>query len=335
MVFKTTGNKSEPVVLFFHAMGVTGESSMPVADKLAGKFYCIMPTSTVYCSGQRYCSKRDEVQQVVRFLEKQEIKEIELVVASSIGADLAIAFVTNAKIPVKHIFFDGGQFAQIGKVTRRIMVPFLYVAMKSLYWSNGKTLKKIMWCDDDKIKPYFIKAGKNLTYRNLRRQLTDSLEDKPFPKLPEELQKHTFWEFGSKEEHFKYRSAVMQTYIYGNFPVFQGFNHMQYQIRDPEGFARMLETIMETDRLPKLTFAIWYKGKSMKNAYELAETILKSRLDKNGELKSSDSFSSIELYGTSACKKAGLKVEKFEIRKGMRMHCVVRKPMGKAIGNER
>ena len=48
-----------------------------------------------------------------------------------------------------------------------------------------------------------------------------------------------------------------------------------------------------------------------------------------------DSFSSIELYGTSACKKAGLKVEKFEIRKGMRMHCVVRKPMGKAIGNER
>jgi len=31
----------------------------------------------------------------------------------------------------------------------------------------------------------------------------------------------------------------------------------------------------------------------------------------------------------------GLKVEKFEIRKGMRMHCVVRKPMGKAIGNER
>lgn len=25
------------------------------------------------------------------------------------------------------------------------------------------------------------------------------------------------------------------------------------------------------------------------------------------------------------CKKAGLKVEKFEIRKGMRMHCVIRK----------
>ena len=145
MVFKTTGNKSEPVVLFFHAMGVIGESSMPVAEKMAEKYYCIMPTSTVYCSGQRYCSKRDEVQQVVGFLEKQGIKEIELVVASSIGADLAMAFVTNAKIPIKHIFFDGGQFAQIGKVTRRIMVPFLYVAMKSLYWSKGVvSLKRLL-----------------------------------------------------------------------------------------------------------------------------------------------------------------------------------------------
>ena len=250
MVFKTTGNESNSVILFFHAMGVIGESSMPVAEKMAEKYYCIMPTSTVYCSGQRYQSKRDEIQQIVRFLENHGIKEIELAVASSIGADLAMAFLTETKITVKHVFFDGGQFAQIGKATRRIMVPFLYIAMKSLYWSKGKTLKRIMWCDDDKIKPYFIEAGKNLTYGNLRRQLADSLEDKPFPELSEELQKHTFWEFGSIEEHFKYRNAVMQTYIHGNFPIFEGFNHMQYQIRDPEGFARMMETIIETGRLP-------------------------------------------------------------------------------------
>lgn len=254
MVFKTVGNKSNPVILFFHAMGVTGESSMPVAEKLAEKFYCVMPTSTVYCTGQKYRSKSDEVQQIIRFLKKDGVKEIELVVASSIGADLAMAFLTDSEIPVKHVFFDGGQFAQIGKTTRKIMVPFLYIAIKSLYWSKGKTLKKIMWCDDEKIKPYFIEAGKRLTYGNLRRQMMDSLEDKPFPKLPVELQKHTFWEFGSIEDHFKYRNAVMQTYTCGNFPIFDGFNHMQYQILEPAGFARMLETIMETDRLPELPF---------------------------------------------------------------------------------
>ena len=128
------------------------------------------------------------------------------------------------------------------------MVPFLYLAIKSLYWSKGKTLKKIMWCDDDNIKPYFIEAGRKITYGNLRRQLLDSLEDRPFPELPDEFQKNIFWEFGSKEDHFKYRNAVMQTYKYGNFPVFEGYNHMQYQILDPKGFAGMLESIIETDQ---------------------------------------------------------------------------------------
>ena len=110
-------------------------------------------------------------------------------------------------LPVEHVFFDGGQFAQIGKGTRRIMVPFLYLAIKSLYWSKGGTLKKIMWCDDDAIKPYFIAAGKALTYGSMRRQMADSLEDKPFPALPEDLQCRCWFEFGSAEDHLKYRAG--------------------------------------------------------------------------------------------------------------------------------
>ena len=71
------------------------------------------------------------------------------------------------------------------------------------------------------------------------------------PELLIELQKNTFWEFGNKEDHFKYRNAVMQTYKYGYFPVFDGCNHMQYQIRDPKGFAEMLEGIIESGKMKK------------------------------------------------------------------------------------
>lgn len=104
------------------------------------------------------------------------------------------------------------------------------------------------------IKPYFIAAGKALKYGNLRRQLADSLEDRPFPQLPEVLQKNTYFAFGSAEDHYKYRDAVMKAYPMGNYPVFEGYNHMQYQIRDPHGFAQMLCTIMEEGRMPELPF---------------------------------------------------------------------------------
>lgn len=117
------------------------------------------------------------------------------------------------------------------------MTPLLYLAIKSLYWSGGRTLKKILWCDSDAIRPYFIAAGKALHYGNLRRQLADSLEDRPFVPLPKALQKNICFAFGSAEKHYKYRSAVMHAYPYGKFPVFTGYNHMQYQIENPEGLG--------------------------------------------------------------------------------------------------
>ncbi len=254
MIFRTCGDRQDPAILFFHAMGVVGESSEPVVEYLKDRYYCIMPTSTVYCEGQRYVGKMDEVQQVEDFLASQGIDDIAMVVASSIGADLAMAFLTHTKITIHHVFFDGGQFAQIGKFTRRIMTPFLYLAIKSLYWSKGRTLKRILWCDDDAIKQYFIAAGKALTYRDLRRQMADSLEDRPFPKLSDDLQRNTYFEFGSIEDHFKYRDAVMQAYPHANHPVFKGYDHMQCQIRDPEGFASMLDSIIRSDGLPNLPF---------------------------------------------------------------------------------
>lgn len=249
MLFETLGSKEKPAVLFFHAMGVTGASSMPVAQYLKDRYYCIMPTSTVYCKGQKYISKADEVRQIKEFLLCHDVKSLALVVASSIGADLAMAFLSQTELPVEHVFFDGGQFAQIAGGTRRVMTPFLYFAIKSLYWSKGKTLKKIMWCDDDAIKPYFIAAGRGLSYSDLRKQLSDSLEDKPFPPLPENLQKRIWFELGSVEDHIKYRDAVMKAYPQGNFPVFDGYDHMQYQIRDPQGFADMLSSLVEQNVL--------------------------------------------------------------------------------------
>ena len=252
MRFETRGDPSAPAILFFHAMGVTGGSSAPVAAHLQDRFFCILPTATPYCAGQKYTGKADEVRQVEDFLRARGVTRLALVVASSIGADLALAFLIRTALPVEHVYFDGGQFARIGCSARRIMVPFLYLALKSVAWSRGRTLKRILWCDDESIKPYFIAAGRALTYGNLRRQLADSLEDAPFPPLPEALQRHTFFAFGSAEDHFKYRAAVMAAYPQGHFPVFQGFQHMQYQIRDPRGFAAMLEQIVAENTLPPL-----------------------------------------------------------------------------------
>ena len=82
----------------------------------------------------------------------------------------------------------------------------------------------------------------------------DSLEDKPFPPLSPQLQERVWFAFGSKEEHLKYRSAVRSAYPSAHYPVFEGFDHMEYQIKDPSGFAALLTRVMEENTLPDLPF---------------------------------------------------------------------------------
>ena len=144
MLFETLGDPNHPAILFFHAMGVTGKSSEPAARHLADDYFCIMPTAAAYCAGQRYLSKADEARQVEHFLEDSGIGHLGLVLASSLGADPAHAFLAHGKVPLEHAFFDGGQFAQIGRRTRRLLCPFPYLAIESLYWSKGSTLKHIL-----------------------------------------------------------------------------------------------------------------------------------------------------------------------------------------------
>ena len=100
MQFATRGDRQSPAILFFHAMGVTGASSEPVARYLQQNYYCILPTSSVYCAGQKYSSKADELRQIEDFLHGQRIDRLALVVASSIGADLAAAFLAQTRLPM-------------------------------------------------------------------------------------------------------------------------------------------------------------------------------------------------------------------------------------------
>ena len=114
MLFQTYGDRKNPAMLFFHAMGVTGLSSGPVLKIFTGYAFLYLPTSTVYCKGQKYVSKADEIRQVEEYLKSQELNVLNWlwllrsVLISPWRFD-------KRRLPIGHVFFDGRQFAQIGK----------------------------------------------------------------------------------------------------------------------------------------------------------------------------------------------------------------------------
>ncbi len=156
------------------------------------------------------------------------------------------------------------------------MTPFLYLAIKSLYWSKGGTLKKRYCGDDDSIKPYFIAAGENLTYTNLRRQISDSLEDKPFPSLPEELQKADLFRVRQHRRSFQIPSGGYESLPLRPLSVFGDtiICNIRFVIRGAF-YAEMLASIAEHDGMPKLPFI--RKGEITDMKYKIEKTPCRKR----------------------------------------------------------
>ncbi len=138
MRFVTLGCNKNDAILFFHAMGVVGESSEIVAQYLSDTYYCIMPTSTAYCEKQKYVSKNDELAQIEAFLKDNGVKRLQLVVVSSLSADLAAYFLKNSKIHAEAAYFDDGQFAKMGNSRGGFLRRFFTEPSKA---STRKTAK--------------------------------------------------------------------------------------------------------------------------------------------------------------------------------------------------
>lgn len=252
MQFLTLGTPGKPVILCFHALGVTGRSNERFANFMKDDYFFVLPTLSAFCEGETYISKKDELTQLESFLEKNDIDELEMVLGSSIGADIAMEFISGGTHDFNHGFINGGMFAKIGGLARKMLAPVLYKTIEKINKTNGDSLKEIFWTDEYEIKPYFVEAARNLNKDSMNNMMKDMLTKDAYPKLSPETQRKMIFEFGSSEDHFKYRKDVMHSYPEAEFPVFDKYDHMQYQIENPEGFAEMLRTIIETGEMPDL-----------------------------------------------------------------------------------
>ena len=247
---QTLGQPGSPAVLCFHALGVNGRSNERFGRYLADDHLVVMPTISAFCPGETYLGKADEIRQLDAILDELGVGDISLVVASSIGADVAMAWLAHTGREIGRVFVDGGAFQQIGGIARKAMAPILYKTIEGVARSGGASLRKFFWCDDPEIVPYFVEACAALDRGSMDNMMRDMLVRGPRPAIAPELQSRMVLEFGSLEDHFKFRPCVMRDWPGASFPVFEGHDHMQYQIQDPEGFARMLRHVEETGRVP-------------------------------------------------------------------------------------
>ncbi len=253
MQVTTMGMPGKPVILCFHALGVNGRSNERWARYLQEDCFIVNPTMSMFCPGETYISKRDEISQVERELDRLGVEDIELVCGFSIGGDLALEFLSTTKRKVAHVFLDGPQLSKVPALVRRAVGPVIFKELDNIAKTDGASIGKIFWCDDPEIRPYFVEACANVDKTSVTNGMKDLMTGK-YPSLPPQVEEHMLIEFGSIEDHYPCREDVMRRYPKASYPVFEGLNHMEFTIRDPRGFADAMLNIMQTGKLPPLEF---------------------------------------------------------------------------------
>ena len=95
------------------------KGDLPVMRKLCRETGCdvwfpFYPLCMEHCITETYAMVYECYRKMINTV------RLAMVVASSIGADLAMAFLTQTKLPVEHAFFDGGQFAPKSERARAV-----------------------------------------------------------------------------------------------------------------------------------------------------------------------------------------------------------------------
>lgn len=254
MQVSTMGTPGNPIILCFHALGVDGSSNERFARYLQDTHFIIMPTLSMFCAGEVYQSKQDEIAQLNAWLDAHNIGNIELLCSFSIGADFALEFLRSTTRNVAHSFFDGPQLTKVPKLARRAMAPLLFKELENIAKTDGASITKIFWCDDPSIQPYFVRACANIDRTSINNAMKDLLMQ-DLPKFSPQQQQRIVFEFGQAEEHMACRPKLMQRYPSAQFPVFKDMNHMELTIKDPQLLAKSLRTLMETGAFPRLPFS--------------------------------------------------------------------------------
>ena len=247
MYMHTYGKNTDPVVVLLHPMGITAEKVYEiVGSKLNGDYYLLIPDMGNHgMETADYISAENEADNICRYLTENRIVDIAMIYGASMGAAVALRMLSHTEIKVRSLYLDGAPIAKLGFVMSKLFAPVL-IWQKGVYEKNDK--KKLAeyiarWGEDlnDHMRATFMRFS-NTSIRNIAQACVEG----NMAAISEELQKHTYMEWGKDEEFAKKSPAVAkQLYPSAHIVVRSGYNHCEYMMKKNSEYVAGIEKVIQ------------------------------------------------------------------------------------------
>lgn len=240
MKFKTVGNPYGHRILLIHAMFVTSESFFALIEYLKNDYFIITPTLDGHDINENsiFLSVEDEADKILGYLQDNDIKELDFVLGTSLGAIIAFEIYKRNEININKVYLDGGPFFKFGPLLRKISTKKFQNICSKIQQNREKAVSKL-----DSLFPglgnQMFEVCCNITEESVK-NLAYACYSFKLPNLNIEAQKSVIFLYGTKESA-RFCIHRLKKYKYSRVIKKNGFKHCGYLLSCPKEYAEMLK----------------------------------------------------------------------------------------------
>ena len=245
MTIHEYGDRNRPHVLLIHVMWMCHEMMLPFVEGFQAEHHIIAPDLTGHGEDRgRFLSAKHEAEQIGKWLMDNGIREIDLMLSSSLGGVVAMYLVAGRQnIRVKCSVMEGASLTRVRG------------AEKVFYWilrgvrdhpeRLGKMYSAVPLLEASLTNRMF-EAMKHTDDESLRNMVVtcNSFDFEHCP-LDEAAQRGLVFEFGSRDSHIVCRRDIRRFYPGATITVRKGYGHCTYIFEHAGEYPGILRTYMQ------------------------------------------------------------------------------------------
>lgn len=239
------GDRSKPHILLIHGMWMIHEMMLPYVDKLRDDYHIIAPDLTGHGSDTgRFESAQKEASEIVDWLVQNQMTELALVFGASLGGVIAMDVISNETVLHTHCaVMEGASLTRVRGV--EWLFRAMFCAMKKHPETIANMYASLPELDEDAgrmLSDTMARTDKEMLSNLVHSCNSYSFETRP---LSPELQRHLFFEFGSKDSHLVCRKSIKKYYPGAKIITRKGYGHCEYMFTHSDQYAELLKSYME------------------------------------------------------------------------------------------
>lgn len=240
MKFKTIGNSDGHRILLIHPMFVTLEFFSHLIECLKEDYFIITPILDGHNKDEdsTFLSVEDEANKILAYLQDNDIKELDFILGTSLGAIIAFEIYKRNEISINKVYLDGGPFFKFGPLLQKIAAKKFYSICSKVRENPQNAIEKLGNLFPD-IANQMVEVCGRITKESVR-NLPHACYSFNLPDLNATAQKAITFLYGTKEPA---RLCIfrLRKYKYSRIIKKRGFRHCGYLLSCPEEYAEMLK----------------------------------------------------------------------------------------------